>query len=285
MVKQDSVYIASHSGLGDNICMFGALFFLSNYYEKIYFVCRDVYYDHLQFVFDNNIHKINITLLPFDTTHEDKYNTFFSESSEVYKLLYDKWDTSSDIMTCLSHKLYTLPCKITHPDILQLQLPNTRKIAERYHFIKMFYNDINLDLSIYLDYFHIEFNHPEITKFYNKISHYKIIFIHSLSSIGEINIPCDFTPYINDDEYFIVCANKNMYDNTHEKYNLANEYVWLPNIFLYYDILLHSEKIHVVDSSISSIVLPLYYKQKLKSNDVNIYHRETSEKIILSFPS
>ena len=42
ITKQKSAYFLSHNGLGDNITNIGAINFLLNYYETIYFLCKDI---------------------------------------------------------------------------------------------------------------------------------------------------------------------------------------------------------------------------------------------------
>ena len=41
--KQKSAYFLSHNGLGDNITSIGSIIFLLQYYETIYFLCKNNY--------------------------------------------------------------------------------------------------------------------------------------------------------------------------------------------------------------------------------------------------
>jgi hypothetical protein len=61
-----NVYLVSHNGLGDNLFMIGALRFLLNFYDKIYFLCKNKYYNDIKLFFENS----NIVCVPFDENNE-----------------------------------------------------------------------------------------------------------------------------------------------------------------------------------------------------------------------
>jgi len=250
--------------------MFSGIFFLSQYYNHIFFLCKDKYYPQIKYFFDNI--DINITIISFDSNNENE---------SCKKIILNNYYTS-DILICGLHKSY-LSNKITHPELLSGVICNNISnfnLPERFSFIKMFYCDINLNLNIYINYFHFIHNN-ELYELYKKISNYNIIFLHTLSSMNELNLDKQIESYLSDTNYLIICANKNFYDISHEKYLLANDYIFLQTVFHYYYLILNAEIIHVIDSSISCIVLPLFYKKELKSKNVNIYNRDTFERIDL----
>ena len=49
-----NAYLLSHNGLGDNLYMIGAVRFLLQYYENIYFLCKDIYYNNVTSFYKNN---------------------------------------------------------------------------------------------------------------------------------------------------------------------------------------------------------------------------------------
>ena len=53
IVKQKNAYFLSHNGLGDNITSIGAVNFLLNYYENIFFLCKDIHEDNVKLLFNN----------------------------------------------------------------------------------------------------------------------------------------------------------------------------------------------------------------------------------------
>ena len=228
-MKLPSVYILSHNGLGDNISMFSAIFFLSQYYDTVFFLCKNIYYSQVKYFFDHT--DVNINIISFDSNNENK---------NCKNILMDKY-FNSDIFICGVHKSY-LSSKITHPELLSLNFDHDNKyrLPERFNFIEMFYNDMNLNLTIYIDQFHCIHN-KEIYELYEKISKYKIIFLHTLSSINELNINNQMLPYLNDTNYLVICANKNFYDISNEKYLLANDYIFLQTVFHYYYLILNAE--------------------------------------------
>ncbi len=80
------------------------------------------------------------------------------------------------------------------------------------------------------------------------------------------------TLYINDNNYFIVCPNKNYYNTDHIYYNLAQTYVNLL-IIDYITIIKKSKIIKVINSCFSCVILPLQMKNELEANTIEILDR------------
>ena len=66
MVKLQTAYFLSHNGLGDNITSISALNFLSNYFETIYFLCKNSYLNNVQLLLNQD----SVKLIPFDANNE-----------------------------------------------------------------------------------------------------------------------------------------------------------------------------------------------------------------------
>ena len=62
--------------------------------------------------------------------------------------------------------------------------------------------------------------------------------------------------YKQKNDYIIICADFNAYNTTDINYNLAAKYVNIPVVY-YIDIIKNAERIHIVDSCFSCIVIPL----------------------------
>ena len=183
-MKLNSAYILSHNGLGDNITMIGAIYFLLDYYENIFFLCKDIYYKQINYICADNK---NIILIPFDSKNEE---------TSCYNILNDKYN-SSDIFICGNHKSY-LNKKITHPELLSYNKNAFYKLPDRFSFINTFYNDLGLDLSIFINKFNIKLDNVALD-LYKHISNYNdIIFIHSTCSIIDIDFTNVIQKYIND---------------------------------------------------------------------------------------
>ena len=150
-----------------------------------------------------------------------------------------------------------------------------------YDFIENFYTDIGLNLNIFVDYFRLP-SSIESIKLYNSIKQYKIIFTQIKSSTGHIlNIDDIIKKYKDDEEYIIICNDKNIYKRSsadgdkrsEKKCKLAEQFV-LNKIINYYTTILNSDKIKIIDSCFTGIVLPLHLGNKLKTKDVKIIKRE-----------
>jgi hypothetical protein len=266
-MKLPSAYILSHNGLGDNVTMISAVRFLSNFYDTIYFLCRDTLSAQILYLY--KLHP-NIVIVPFESENHKEF-------SACKDILSNKYDTS-DIFVCGIHKNY-LPTKITHPLLLNYNKQNNYMLPDRFSFINMFYTDIGLDISIFVNYFNINIDN-EIIELYDAISNYNIVFIHSTSSNVDLDMTHVINKYIHDEESIIICPNKNVYDIANNKYNIANKYVFLPTIFHYIEIIKKSSAIYVTDSCISCMVIPLMFNNLLNTKDITIYNRDTLEKII-----
>ena len=144
-------------------------------------------------------------------------------------------------------------------------------IDNKYIHIKNFYEDINLDLSIYYNYFNIKSNNYS-QLLYKNIQKYKIVFLHTEASNKFIDLSEYIKKYIDLNDYLIICSNSNMYDYNHIKYNIAKDYVNLL-IPYYIDIIKNSDFIYIINSCISCIVLPLQFKNELKAIDIKIFDR------------
>jgi len=263
--KYKKAYVLSHNGLGDNISMFGALNYLTNYYENVFFICKQNNYNNINYVFKNNK---SITIVPIDGNNE--YN-------DCKKIWDDNLENSD--MFISGHFHNGLQRKITHPLLINYTYNNKNySIPKFYDFIKMFYSNINMDLSIYCEYFNIEID-SNMIKYYDLISKYKIVFLHIDSSTNTIDIPSIITDYLNNNEFIVICINKNLYDISNELYEIAEKYIHLP-FFYYYQIILKSFSIHVTDSSFSCLILPLSLNNKLSTKDINIYCRNNTYKIL-----
>lgn len=255
MNSTKEAYFLSHNGLGDNITSIGAVRFLLNYYDRIYFLCRDIHLKNNKLLYNNN----KITVLPFDSRNE------FNDCGKIIKSA----DEHADIFICGYHMSY-LKSRITNPELINRN-KNDKHYTIVYDFIRNFYYDIGLDLSIYCEYFLIESS--DISKqLYGSVEQYNIIFLHTQSSSGTINVSNIVEKYISDEKNIIICANTNFYQDDNSKHHLSKMFVNIP-VAHYIDILCRASAIYVVDSCFSTIILPLKMTNKLQANVVEIISR------------
>jgi len=267
------LYLVSHNGLGDNLYMIGALHFLQNFYEKIFFLCKDNYYDNVCLFFSDTT---KITPIMFDSKNE--YNS-------INEMIINKYnDNNTDIFICGVHKGY-LQSKITNAEFLNFQpidknytVDYDTLTTQNYNFIEGFYKDIRLNLTYCFEYFYLPRTQESID-LYDSISKYYIIFIQrTCSNSNQLNIDKIIEKYKDDDNTIIVCSDENIYnfenktENQLEKYNLCKPFVY--NKLVNYDLTIrNSDEIHIIDSCFTGIVLPYLKTNRLKTNKVRIINR------------
>jgi hypothetical protein len=258
ITKTKHVYFLSHQGLGDNITTISAVNFLLQYYENVYLLCRSHFVENLKLIYINP----NVILMPYIYTPNDSIN----QCNEILKSKYQ--DPDSDVLASGLYVRY-FKNKITNKDFLTYK-PNSYNYNSEYAHVRSFYTDINLDLKIYYEWYH--FPSSDISKqYYETIKQYKLVFFHTLSSEKKINLSHLANNYLSD-EYLIICPNENMYDKTHPHYELSQSYLNLL-VPYYYDIIVNSVTVEVINSVFSCIVYPLRRMNKLKANIINIHGR------------
>lgn len=252
-------YFLSHNGLGDNLYSIGAVRFLSRHYRNVYMLCKDKYLSNVKLFFEES----NIHCIGFD--HKNEFQ-------ECKKIMDNALQTGADTFICGFHKQY-LKSNITNP-ILKNRVCNNKQwtidydeiTSYNYAFISNFYNDIHLDLSVFFEYWSIPISNEGI-QLYDSVKHIpNIIFCQVKSSDNKI-LPTQFD--LTDASQIILCNDYNMYSNTHEHYNLAEQFV-MRQLIDYVHAIRNCNEIHIIDSCFVGIVLPLLKKNMLKTNKVYI---------------
>jgi hypothetical protein len=255
MNKQKSAYVLSHNGLGDNITMIGAVIFLLDYYDTIYFLCKKSYQKNVDLFFLNKA----VITVPFNS--ENEY-------IECFNIINEAFDTSDIFIDGQCHNY--CKSKITHP-LLASRIPNNKDYVMPYEHISKFYYNMGLDLSIYFENFNI--NSSEVSKrIFDLVKSYKIVFLHTQASNRTLDLSSIIDLYKNNKEYIIISANKNVYNENDEYYTITESFV---NLFIadYIDIITSAEEIHVIDSCFSCIVYPLLNTKRLSAKKCCIYER------------
>jgi hypothetical protein len=255
-MKLKSAYFLSHNGLGDNITNIGAVNFLLNYYESIYFLCKDIYEENVKLLFVG---------IPVYTVAFSANNEF----AECRKILADIDKQASDIFVSGIHTGYA-SSRITHPKLLNYT--KTHKYKIQYSHINDFYTHIGMDTTIYVDFFNIN-SSEESLQFYNEIRDSKIVFVHTKGSNRSIHIDDVLSKYKSTDDYIIISAdgiNVYSHDTTSPKYEICERFKNM-KISHYIDIIKHAEIIHVVNSCFSCIVYPLLLSGSICPIECKIY--------------
>ena len=169
-----SVFFLGHNGLGDNITNIGAINYLLTIYENIYFICKDIYIQNLKQIYTDP----RIFLVPFKSNNE---------TDARFKLLIPRYTQNNmDILISGDCHKSNFKSKIQNNILKYREKNNEYSIDPKYKHIKDFYNDINLDLSIYYNYFNINSSIKSI-ELYENIKKYNIIFMHSTAGNNKKN--------------------------------------------------------------------------------------------------
>lgn len=255
-----SVFFLGHNGLGDYITNIGAINYLLTIYENVYFICKDIYIENLKEIYTTP----RIYLVPFKSENEPEAR---------FKLLIPRYKQKNmDVLISGDYHKTNFKSKIQNNTIKYREKNNNYSIDDKYGHIKNFYNDINLDLSIYYNYFNINSSIKSL-ELYESIKCYNIIFMHSTAGN---NIKVDLTKYINkfidNKNDIIICADYNVYKKEDEKFELAQKFV---NVLVpyYIDIIKNAIYIYIIDSCFSCIVIPLLYRNELNVIEYEIFNR------------
>lgn len=251
--KIKSAYYLSHNGLNDTISNVGAIRYLLNYYETIYFICAQNYEKEIQRMLGPNV---ILKTIPFDA-ERSLCNTIIGNIS----------DNSDIFITGCCHTPF-LKSKISHPDLLN-RVRNDKNYDTDYPHVKMFYYDINLDLSIYYEYFDIDSSNVSLD-LYKQLADYKIVFC-DVSQIDNDNV----MTYRSDENYIIICPNKNVY-NKDEKQHPLVEKCLNQLIGDYIDIIKNADVIRIGNLGFSEssvfrdIIMIMKMSGRLKTKDVHL---------------
>ena len=283
-------YFVGHLGLGDNLYNIGAVQFLSEYYEKVFFLCKNKYRDNLNLIFSENN---KIDCLPLITESDVSFD---EEIEKVREVLQDKYnDNECDVfISGFANKPHHAE-KITNPAFLSCSIPNNPSYNlncdmitdDHYWFIKDMYSHAKLTLAVMFDYWKMPFT-PESQEMYQSVKHYRIVFLQTRTSNDkELNILKLKDKYIHDKGTILISNDENLYatyDNPNEdiqtKRRLCEQFVG-NKLVHYMDTLMNSNEIYIIDSCFVGLVLPLYKKGMLKANPLRIIIRKIAHTIEL----
>ena len=222
-IRKPQALFVSHLGMGDMIVMCGAVRYLRTLYREVVVVCKDRYFHNVKMMYQDD-HGIRLLQIDSSLPEEPIIRHIVSEHSNcgVY-----------DIYLCGLHK--TLIYGTPYNDNCNIH--------------RMFYNDMNLDISLMKTHFCVSSTDESLTLLRIVPPSINIIFVHNCASNQEVNIPID--QYKNDNT-IIINPNKNMYKSDDSYYELANQFLDKP-LLAYVDIMKNANEIHVTDSSFSCL--------------------------------
>jgi hypothetical protein len=266
--------IVCHQGIGDIITMSGAIVYLKQFYKKINLICKDKNLKHIKSFFQNyDIDFISINSnLEFKETEIKIINYFNNTSNDIF--------ISGECFNYLKkYKRISIPINQYQNKSIDKQYAYNKN-NYIYTLFSNFYNDYNLSIDVYFDYF-VFISNENSRKLYNLISNYYIIFIQLQSSDNKnLNITNLLKKYLDNDNVILICNDKNLYNEKSEKYNICKNFI-MTDFINYYDTIINANEIYVIDSCFSCIVYPLLITKKLKAHKVEIIDRTNVDKIII----
>lgn len=266
--------IVCHQGIGDIITMSGAIVYLKQFYKKINLICKDKNLKHIKSFFQNyDIDFISINSnLEFKETEIKIINYFNNTSNDIF--------ISGECFNYLKkYKRISIPINQYQNKSIDKQYAYNKN-NYIYTLFSNFYNDYNLSIDVYFDYF-VFISNENSRKLYNLISNYYIIFIQLQSSDNKnLNITNLLKKYLDYDNVILICNDKNLYNEKSEKYNICKNFI-MTDFINYYDTIINANEIYVIDSCFSCIVYPLLITKKLKAHKVEIIDRTNVDKIII----
>jgi len=228
--KPKTAFVISHLGLGDMIISIGMVRYLSTCYDEVIVVCKQKNSNNVQKFYQDDA-TIKLYIINVDKDISPNYGFNLEEFKKITK--------NMDIYLCGYHN------------------PNRNLKITDIPFD--FYKHVNINPTFFWEYFYITPSEESI-KLYEKINNIDYVFLHNLSSTGEVfsveEVEKKFK--INKNNILIINPNKNIYDINHKFYDYAEQFVWLP-LKYYIDTIINANKIFLTDSSFFclSINLPI----------------------------
>lgn len=224
--------------MGDNIIFIGAVRYLSTCYDKVIVVCKNI-----------NVNNVKL---------------FYSDDSDIEMFTIDHHLTSSSIIINQFKEKYKNHLNPNNLDIYTCgpcQIINKTAIPVKNNIPFNFYMDCNIDYKYFWKYFYIP-ESVESKELFNKLNT-NYLFIHNIASTGEVftinYIEKNFN--IDRNKILIINPNKNLYNQEHQFYNLAQIFINLPLIY-YVDTIINADKLFLTDSSFLCLSLNLSIKTK-----------------------
>ncbi len=259
--RETKAFIMGHWGMGDNILNIGLTRYISTLYDETTIVCLNIYKNNMIDIYkDDNSIKIlsvnNPSEISPNAGHDlNKFEIFTSQFDKIYLLG----------MADLNKK--------------KLDYNNLPFI---------FYESINLTPNIFWEYFHIAnlYNNDNSINLYKNLQKYKFHFIsnETRQSGDTFNIYHIIHKLkIDQNKEIIICPNINVYNSTHNFYELANNFINLP-LLHYVDTIINSNNIVLSDAAFFCLSLQLkiktdncYYISRNKNKNYDYFYTDKYE--------
>jgi len=228
--KNESAFVLTHLGLGDNIMCLSMVNYLLQFYKTVYYVCKKRNQKNLELLIDDE----RIKFYSIDDDREVSPN--FGCNPYYFKML----TSNTDLYLCGLHS----------------------SKGKWHDFPLGFYDDVNIDSKVFWDHFKIK-NSEESKKLHNILVENNIekyIVVHNVSSTGKVfNSKDIIKKYCKEDDLLIINFNENEYSPDHKYYELANQFINKP-FADYIELIINASYVFLTDSSFFCLSLQLPIK-------------------------
>jgi hypothetical protein len=240
----NSCIVIPHNGLGDHINMVSMCKYLSNIYDTVYHLCNPKLYDNVKLFYKNN-NRVIVYRLVTDYNENFFTDDLFNKVENVYVLGFHQ--NNPFVKNLTNKNIYGLENKFD-PDTIPYS----------------FYRQVNIDENVFY-YFTFLPNMDESTQLFELVKNINYCFISNSSSNGDMFSIDDIIQKekIDINNTLIINPNKNIYNENHRYYNLANNFVMKP-IAYYIKTIENASKIIMSTSCFFGLLL----KIKVKTDDV-----------------
>lgn len=259
----------------EHIMFIGAVLYLQQFYRSFYLITQKSFEEQLKRIYqDHN----NIFIIGVETDQEGQL-LVKPKYEDIGTDIFISGTSDKTITTNLNKLLFE------NTSIYNTNISDEyKRYRASYYFdyIRSLYYHFNLDFSIYVNFWSIPIAKNQIDCICNNKG-YKFVLINSACKEFSKTIDLSFVTnyYLPQEQIVIINPYVNMYKQSDPRYMIAESY---RNLYFWADylpILLCAYEIHVIDSFIANIIFPLLFQKKISSNIVNVYDKNTGEKILL----
>jgi hypothetical protein len=240
-------FFLGHLGLGDMITCMPIIRYLRTKYDEVKVHCFEKYLDNCKLIYK-----------------DDPGVTFYTVNTlEEISPHYERITTEEFRKIIEGYELYMCGYHFPYRDVS----------LENHKACFLFYDDLDIDRRVFREYFHLP-EYEESKRLYDLVKERNYCLMHGNTSHGHLFDYKEIEKYfgLSKDEVIILDIEKNIYEETHPFYTIAQEFVKQPLVF-YKDSLIHAPMLVTTNSCLFclAVCLPmesekLYYSSRDKTD-------------------
>jgi hypothetical protein len=237
--------VVPHNGLGDHINTISMCNYLSTIYDNVYHMCNPKLHQNVKLFYNNP--KVTVYNLVMDYNDNFFADEIFVKIQNIYILGFHQ--TNPFIQNLTNKNIYGLANKFD---------PNTIPHS--------FYRQVDIDVNVFYNFMFLS-DIEESTQLFDMIKDMNYCFVSCNTSHGDTFTINDIVSRqtINIDDTLVINPVKNVYNENHKFYDLANHFVMKPIAF-YTKTIKNASTITVSNSCFMCLLL------NLKVNTSHVYY-------------